>query len=149
MVEADRIPEAAIFARAYLPSKLGQVMGLWREKVKDKQFVPTSLTDIPENLSTIDLAIRVESVLSEYYSSAKEPAHKYDAALTRHFQEISQQVEAGIDTDLNKPLYEPNSYEPSHNTQEPLEEPSENIDEPTGEPTDEPNNDPIDAQYEE
>jgi hypothetical protein len=128
-------------------------MGLWREKVKDKPFVPTSLTDIPENLSTIDLAIRVESVLSEYYSNPKEPAFKYDAALTRHFQEISQQVEAGIDTELNKPLYEPNSYEPSHSIQEPLEEPSDNIEEPISEPIDDVNNEPIDEpiddQYDE
>lgn len=132
LIESDRIPEAAMFARSYLPSKLGHIMGLWRDKVKGKPYVPTNLTDLPENLKTIDLAIRVESVLNEYYSNSKEPAFKYDAALTRHFQEISQQVEAGIDTDLNKPLFENNSYrsgpaptEPSESYDEPIEEPAE------------------------
>lgn len=119
LIEANRIPEAAMFARAYLPSKLGHVMNLWKEKVKDKPYVPTSLSDISEHVSTIDLAIRIESVLSEYYSKEKESASKYESAYHRHFQEISQQVEAGIDTDLSKPLFESGSY---HAEQQPEEE---------------------------
>ena len=106
LVEAGRIPEAAMFARAYLPSKLNHVMRLWREKVKDKSYVPTSLTDIPENVATIDLSIRIENALNEYYEQEKVSASHYDAAFNRHFQEISQQVEAWIDHELNKPLFD-------------------------------------------
>jgi coatomer subunit beta' len=34
LIENQRLPEAAFFARTYLPSKINHVVGLWREKLK-------------------------------------------------------------------------------------------------------------------
>ncbi|UJR16031.1 hypothetical protein I4U23_002945 [Adineta vaga] len=34
LIENQRLPEAAFFARTYLPSKINDVVGLWREKLK-------------------------------------------------------------------------------------------------------------------
>jgi len=104
LIETDRIPEAAMFARAYLPSKLNHAIGLWKTKVKDKPYVPTSLSDIPENLKIIDLSIKIESVLSEYYSQDKESSVDFDAARERHFKDITQQVYNDEQIDLLKPL---------------------------------------------
>lgn len=150
LIEADRIPEAAMFARAYIPSKLSHVMKLWQEKTKDKPYVPTSLSDINENISTIDLAIRIESVLSEYYSQEKVSADKYEAAYERHFQDISQQVEAGIDTELNKPLFESDNYSQKQEPAPTEEAPETEVeDQPTEEPTEEPAEAPEEPQEDE
>lgn len=129
LLEADRIPEAAMFARAYLPSKLGQVIKLWKEKAKDKPYVPTALSDVPEHLSTIDLAIRIESVLSEYYSHDKPSASQFDQAFESHFKEISQLVDEGKDIGLvvNSSV--------SHTTQETIHK-EEHDDEPETHPED-------------
>jgi hypothetical protein len=121
LIEAGRIPEAAMFARAYLPSKLNHIMKLWTESVKDKPYVPTNLSDINENVSTVDLAIRIESALSEYYSQEKEDASKFNGAYERHFKDISNQVEAGINTELSTPIFENEQYvepSPTENIQE-------------------------------
>jgi coatomer subunit beta' len=34
LIENQRLPEAAFFCRTYLPSQIGRVVGLWREKLK-------------------------------------------------------------------------------------------------------------------
>ena len=117
LVEADRIPEAAMFARAYIPSKLGHAMRLWLEKTKGKPYVPTSLTDIPDNVPLFDLAVRIETVLSEYYSKEREPAYNYEAAFERHFAEIAGQVDSGEEVDLFKSLAlgtDPQEIEENH-----------------------------------
>lgn len=124
-MEADRIPEAAIFARAYLPSKLFSVMELWKKKVEDKPYVPTSLSDIPDNIPVIDLAIRVESALKEYYSQEKPSGAQYDIAFERHFQEIAQQVETGIEHELQKPLFEAEAA--AESAPEPVAEPAPEV----------------------
>lgn len=87
-------------------------MELWKEKVKDKPYVPANLTDLPENLETVDLAIRIESVLSQYYETEKESAQDIEEARTRHFAEISQQVYSGDNIELFKPLPSRNEIEP-------------------------------------
>lgn len=104
LVEADRIPEAAMFARAYIPSKLNNAMKLWIEKTKGKPYVPANLTDLPENVPLYDLAVRIESALSEYNKREREPACNFEAAFERHFSEIAGQVDSGEEVDLLKPL---------------------------------------------
>lgn len=124
MIASGKIPEAAMFARAYLPSKLTEVMEIWRQKVEDKPYVPTSLNDIPENLSTIDLAMRVETALKEYYDQPNPSGSEYEAAYSRHFSEISQQVETGIEHELQKPLFQAQPpSDPSPASEEPPAEP--------------------------
>ena len=34
LIENQRLPEAAFFARTYLPSQIGRIVGMWREKLK-------------------------------------------------------------------------------------------------------------------
>jgi hypothetical protein len=34
LIENERLPEAAFFARTYLPSQISRIVGLWREKLK-------------------------------------------------------------------------------------------------------------------
>ncbi|CAF4435967.1 unnamed protein product, partial [Rotaria sp. Silwood2] len=34
LIENQRLPEAAFFVRTYLPSQIGRIVGLWREKLK-------------------------------------------------------------------------------------------------------------------
>ncbi|KAI8053345.1 coatomer WD associated region-domain-containing protein [Syncephalis plumigaleata] len=47
LVKTDRIPEAAIFARTYMPSKVPELTKLWREYLvkADKQKLANALTD--------------------------------------------------------------------------------------------------------
>lgn len=49
LIATNRIPEAAFFARTYLPSKVSTVVGLWRELLKSKnQKASASLADPKE-----------------------------------------------------------------------------------------------------
>ena len=34
LIDTNRLPEAAFFARTYLPSQISRVVGLWREELK-------------------------------------------------------------------------------------------------------------------
>ena len=49
LVETDRLPEAAFFARTYVPSQVARVVDLWRER-SARTNVNTSLAPQPAHL---------------------------------------------------------------------------------------------------
>ena len=48
LVESQRFAEAAIWARAYLPSKLREATKKWQDEVRERGYLPVNLFEIPE-----------------------------------------------------------------------------------------------------
>ncbi|KAL7299310.1 hypothetical protein TKK_0007889 [Trichogramma kaykai] len=80
LIETDRIPEAAFFARSYVPSRISECIKLWKEKLaKVNQKAATSLAD-PEEYPNLfpgyREALEVEKFMREQYKK-KIPASDY------------------------------------------------------------------------
>ena len=116
LVSAGRVPEAAFFARTYLPSKASEVVGLWRgdlQKVNKK--AAEALAD-PEEYSNLfpdfDLALQAEQ-LRKAKGGAKIPA----AAFPQHegstaVDPIAQIKEGVADEEPTEEYAEPDAGEP-------------------------------------
>ncbi|RWR77506.1 coatomer subunit beta'-1-like protein isoform X1 [Cinnamomum micranthum f. kanehirae] len=80
LVESNRIPEAALMARSYLPSKVSEIVAIWRNDLnKVNQKAAESLADPEEYPNMFDnwqIALAVESSLSEKRDTFP-PAEEY------------------------------------------------------------------------
>ena len=80
LVNAGRIPEAAFFARTYIPSRMGDLVKLWREDLKTvNKKAAESLADpaeFPNLFPDLELAMRAESD-AERRRGAGAPASDY------------------------------------------------------------------------
>lgn len=72
LVKSGRIPEAAFFARTYAPSKISDIVKLWKEELgKTSKVAADSLTDPTDYLEKfpdILLGLKAEKVLKKFYS---------------------------------------------------------------------------------
>ncbi|OMJ89059.1 hypothetical protein SteCoe_8885 [Stentor coeruleus] len=74
LVKSGRIPEAAFFARTYAPSRIPDVVKMWKEYVsKYSKVTADSLTDPTEYLDKfpeIQLALKAEKTLKDFYNQS-------------------------------------------------------------------------------
>ncbi|KAL5698177.1 hypothetical protein ACHQM5_029249 [Ranunculus cassubicifolius] len=80
LIESNRIPEAALMARSYLPSKVSEIVAIWRNDLnKINQKAAESLAD-PEEYSNLfddwQLALELESNAAEQRGTYP-PAEEY------------------------------------------------------------------------
>uniref|UniRef100_T1GNT3 BPTI/Kunitz inhibitor domain-containing protein n=1 Tax=Megaselia scalaris TaxID=36166 RepID=T1GNT3_MEGSC len=84
LIETNRLPEAAFFARTYIPSKMTETINLWREELaKHNEKAGQSLAD-PEKYENLfpgyTEALRLEKHLEkERNPNAKIPANLYSS----------------------------------------------------------------------
>ncbi|KAK9690312.1 hypothetical protein RND81_09G119000 [Saponaria officinalis] len=80
LIDSNRIPEAALMARSYLPSKVSEIVALWRKDLsKVNPKAAESLADPHEYSNLFDdwqIALAVEAKVSETRSSYP-PAEQY------------------------------------------------------------------------
>jgi coatomer subunit beta' len=73
LLETKRFPEAAFFARTYLPSRIPDIVSLWRNDLaKTSQSAANSLASPethPEQFPDMDLALQVEQMFLEQRST--------------------------------------------------------------------------------
>ncbi|CAA7042741.1 unnamed protein product [Microthlaspi erraticum] len=80
LVESNRIPEAALMARSYLPSKVSEIVALWRkyvnskaaESMADPEEYPNLFEDWQVALSVEENAVKTRRV---YPAAANYPSH--------------------------------------------------------------------------
>ncbi|KAL3633027.1 hypothetical protein CASFOL_026011 [Castilleja foliolosa] len=86
LVDSNRIPEAALMSRSYLPSKVSEIVGLWRKDLnKINQKAAESLADPEEYPNLFDewqVALAVESKAAETRGNYP-PAAEYVQHLDR------------------------------------------------------------------
>jgi coatomer subunit beta' len=83
LIDTDRIPEATLLARTYLPSHISRSVSLWREDLKQvSERAAAALADpaeYPNLFPDIDWALKVEDVFKQNRSKVV-PASEYPTA---------------------------------------------------------------------
>jgi len=81
LIAANRLPEAAFFARCYCPSQLSDTVKLWKGDLASvNQAVADSLADpstYPDLFPNFDLTVAAETAFKQKRQSAPAPAAKY------------------------------------------------------------------------
>jgi coatomer subunit beta' len=107
LVESNRIPEAALMARSYLPSKVSEIVALWREDLsKVNPKAAESLAD-PEEYSNLfedwQVALSVEANTAEtrgvYTAAENYPSHadKPSITLVEAFRNLQVEAEESLE----------------------------------------------------
>ncbi|CAM6121486.1 unnamed protein product [Calypogeia fissa] len=107
LVESNRIPEAAFFARTYLPSEVSRVVGLWRNDLKKiNQKAAESLADpqeypnlFPDWQWALDVEERVKELRGNFPSS-KEYLSYVDSTRADLIEELKAETQ-GIGATAN------------------------------------------------
>lgn len=75
LLQSRRFSEATIFAKAYAPSRLAELIPLWTKNLKeqDLQFQPEDITQTQADQIGADLQIE-QQLRSQFYESARPPA---------------------------------------------------------------------------
>ncbi|KZV26094.1 Coatomer, beta' subunit isoform 1 [Dorcoceras hygrometricum] len=122
LVDCNRIPEAALMARSYLPSKVSEIVALWRKDLnKINQKAAESLAD-PEEYPNLfedwQIALAVEAKAGETrgtYPAAAEFVHHADrstASLVDIFRNMQLDEEEPLENgDLDHEVAEQNGDE--------------------------------------
>ncbi|CAI9767205.1 unnamed protein product [Fraxinus pennsylvanica] len=107
LVDSNRIPEAALMARSYLPSKVSEIVALWRKDLnKINQKAAESLADPEEypNLFedwqiALDVESRVAETLGNYPPAAEYVQHidRSTASLVETFRNMQMHEEEPLE----------------------------------------------------
>lgn len=85
LLKTDRVPEAALFARTYLPSRISRAVELWRKdlgKISDRAAAALAdPAEYPNLFPDLDWAHKVEAVFHDKRGIAI-PASNYSLVLT-------------------------------------------------------------------
>ncbi len=107
LIDSGRIPEAALFARTYLPSALPGLMGKWRDEIKTvSEKVAESLADpadYPDLFPDFDLALRVEAHWRQSSKNSR-PASDWSAAFDELNLDLIQQMKDSHMTENGIPV---------------------------------------------
>ncbi len=95
LIDCGRIPEAALFARTYVPSSIPSLMGKWKDEIKKaSEQVADSLADpadYPDLFPDLDLARLVEAHWRQS-SKSKRPASDWSTAFDELSLDLIQQM---------------------------------------------------------
>ncbi|XP_024969366.1 coatomer subunit beta'-2-like isoform X2 [Cynara cardunculus var. scolymus] len=107
LVDSNRIPEAALMARSYLPSKVSEIVGLWRKDLnKVNQKAAESLADpeeYPNMFEDWQVALEVEAKAAStrgHYPPAVEYVNHIDRShvnLVEAFRQMQLDVEEPLE----------------------------------------------------
>lgn len=70
LIETDRLPEAAFFARSYLPSKMSYVVGLWKDSLSKTNVKASESLANPDEYENLFPHYQ-ESLKTEVYLQAE------------------------------------------------------------------------------
>lgn len=90
LIKTDRIPEAAFFARTYVPSKVSQIVNLWREKLTAvNEKAGQSIAD-PEKYENLfpgySESLEIENFMRDQYKK-RIPAAQFPQMMVSFFTE--------------------------------------------------------------
>ena len=89
LLKSKRVAEAAFFARAYAPSRLGSILKQWEESLRQKKL-PFQPEDILQTQKQImDESLEIESQLREkFYSQPKAVASDFESFKEEYYRDI-------------------------------------------------------------
>uniref|UniRef100_A0A4W3JBD5 Coatomer subunit beta' n=1 Tax=Callorhinchus milii TaxID=7868 RepID=A0A4W3JBD5_CALMI len=111
LIKTGRLPEAAFFARTYLPSQISRVVKLWRENLsKINQKAAESLADPTEyeNLFPgLKEAFAAEAYLKETSSRTLRPARDYPLITPNEERNVLEESKNYIPSQLEESVQKP------------------------------------------
>ncbi|XP_047524227.1 coatomer subunit beta' isoform X1 [Pieris napi] len=121
LIKANKLPEAAFFARSYIPSQVNEVVSLWRDVVgSTNKKSGQSLADplkyenlFPEYEESLVLeTFQREKGYSQYNdlsntinSTSRQAASNVDREISAEMAEITKRLGPAPDSVINSPLY--------------------------------------------
>jgi len=117
LIKSKRLPEAALFAKTYCPSKISEIVKLWKEDLQKSHpvagitwisvlnFVAQKIADpleYPEQFEDLVLATKIEEFIYPLKANAKVPAHQYAEYNDLLSQDLFQIVKENPDVDLSQ-----------------------------------------------
>mmetsp|Transcript_39675 Transcript_39675/g.101404 ORF Transcript_39675/g.101404 Transcript_39675/m.101404 type:complete len:961 (+) Transcript_39675:176-3058(+) len=104
LLKAGRVPEAAFFTRTYKPSRISEVVGLWRadlQKVNPKAAESLAdPADYPNLFPNLDWALKAEAYQASK-AARPQPASAFPAAEGAHLEDlIAKMQEMGVNGDV-------------------------------------------------
>ena len=98
LLESERVPEAALFARTYVPSRIAEVVAIWkRELAKISEVAAASIadpTEHPEGFPDLEAAIEAENLIrAAAHLRENVPASNYPAVMAEMEAEPINMVE--------------------------------------------------------
>lgn len=101
LIDTDRLPEAAFYARTYLPSEVSRVITLWKESVTAKSKSSKSAQALADPTEYENLFPGFQDALKgeEYYkkktaSQRKPKAMDYSTVVPNHDRSVIEEMEA-------------------------------------------------------
>jgi len=90
LIDSRRFPEAATFARTYIPSKVDEIIELWNKQIEeeDKNNRTTMKIISPINEENKQNLIMSEDLCKEFYSGLNEEKNKLTQDNINNFQEF-------------------------------------------------------------
>ena len=156
LVDTKRVPEAAFMARTYMPSKMSEILALWKSDLKAiNEKAADALADpqqYPNLFPDLEVALKVEEMFFQgrdkflpaaSYPEAKEQLHLDLCAVVRERMEAGESVpefkqEASVSEVAEEPVKEAmKDLEPAVESEpeaEPVSEPAVVEPEPVAEP---------------
>lgn len=140
LLDTNRIPEAALLSRTYLPSQISRAVTLWREDLKQvSERAAASLadpTDYPNLFPDLDWALKVEEVFKRNrnkvvsateYLTAKDDLDLDLIALIKekHASGPQKKMEVALEDELS--VGEGGVHESAENLPSPADDPSPNV----------------------
>jgi len=114
LVAAGRAPEAAFLARTYMPSKMSEMVALWKESLTSvNQKAADSIADpldYPNLFDGLEYALKAETWLQsnklQEASAQIYPEHALDneSDMLEHMKQLEAELDASLEADLDAEL---------------------------------------------
>jgi coatomer subunit beta' len=110
LVKSNRIPEAAFFARTYAPSRISDVLKIWKsDLLKTSKVTSDSLTnptDYLDKFPEVLLALKAEKVLNKFYKEDL-PGDNYSLSMSVFDMDFLSLVSEDPEVDILSLLSQP------------------------------------------
>ena len=108
LLDSRRYPEAAVFARTYIPSKLNDVIELWNKQIEeeDKNNRITMKIVSPINKDNQEDLMKTENIYQQFYDILDNDSNKISQESINNFQKFDfyKEIQNGNEINLNEIL---------------------------------------------
>jgi len=106
LIKSKRIPEAAFFAKTYCPSKITELVELWKNDLQKSHPVASQKIanpmDYPEQFEDLEICKKIEEFIYEKRGEADVPAHQFLEYNELLSQDLFSALKADPEADLSE-----------------------------------------------
>jgi len=106
LLDIGRVPEAALFARTYVPSRISEVVQIWKKELSNiSEVLAQSLadpTDHPEGFPNLELSLQAEDIYKNAFAKRGPNSNNYMACVEERNNLMNENGEIDILAILQK-----------------------------------------------